>query len=173
MKYFQKRKIARLPHQIREEIHHRLRDHQPGEEIVSWLNSLPEAKTGLALACGGRPITQNNLSQWKKHAHPAWLLEQDALAEARRFITDSRQLAQAGQGGITDHLATFVAAHYALAVRRLGGAAGEKEHWKLLRVLCRGVGVLRRGDQSAERPRLQRQSQEIPRAFSPDQNHNL
>jgi hypothetical protein len=150
-------KISRLPHHIREEINSRLRDRQPGKPIVAWLNSLPEVKEVLSVSFGGRPIDEGNLSEWKKRHHPAWLLQQAAFAQTAHFLAESRQLAQAGQGALTDHLATFVAARYALATRQLSDQVEESEHWKLLRALCHDVVRLRRGDHLAESLRLQRQ----------------
>ncbi|MGD1085877.1 MAG: hypothetical protein ABSA47_14165 [Verrucomicrobiota bacterium] len=156
MNNVQKGKISRLPHHIREQVHIRLRDGQRGRQIVSWLNSLAEARQEVALSFGGHPISERNLSEWKQRAHPAWLLQQETLAEAARFMAQSCQLAQAGKGAVTDHLATFVAAHYAVAIRRLRHANNESEHWRFLRQLCQDVSGLRRCDQAAERMRLQR-----------------
>jgi hypothetical protein len=148
-------KISGLPHHIREQVHSRLRDGQSGGQIVAWLNSLPEVNALLASAYGGRPISPQNLSEWKIRAHTSWLLRQDALAQAPRLLAQSRQLSQAGQGEITDHLATVVAASYALATERLADVADAGPHWRFLRELCRDVVGLRRRDQSAQWLRLQ------------------
>jgi len=161
-------KISRLPHHIREQIHARLRDRLPGAQIVSWLNSLPEVNQVLAALFGGRPIDDGNLSEWKTRHHPDWLLQHEALAQVDHFMTQSRQLARAGQGAISDHLAVFVATRYALAIRQLPGHAPESEHGKLLRTLCHDVATLRSGDHRAEQLRLERQRLEMlqPGAFS-------
>ncbi len=58
-------KIARLPHELREELNRRLQDGEPGAELVGWLNELPEVQTVLAEHFAGRPITEQNLSEWK------------------------------------------------------------------------------------------------------------
>ncbi|MGD1084415.1 MAG: hypothetical protein ABSA47_06635 [Verrucomicrobiota bacterium] len=162
-------KISRLPHHIREQVHSRLRDHQTGANIIAWLNSLPEVNLVLDASFGGSPLTERNLSSWKQRAHRAWLIEQSALAEASRFVAQSRELAQAGQGTVTDHLASFVAARYAVATRRLGDDVDEGEHMKRLRTLCRDVVDLRRRDQYAEWLRLQRQRLELSHPSTPNQ----
>ena len=41
-------KIARLPHQIREEINRRLQDGEPGRLLLAWLNALPQTLCLLA-----------------------------------------------------------------------------------------------------------------------------
>jgi hypothetical protein len=151
-------KIARLPHHIREQIHLRLRDGQRAKPILAWLNSIPEVREVLASSYGGRPIDDGNLSEWKKRSHRLWLVEQAALAEASRFMAECRQLAQAGEGTITDNLNIFVAAQYALATQQSGGEADPEAAWKRLRALCHDVVELRRGDQLAERLRLQRET---------------
>ena len=116
----------------------------------------------LAASFGGHPISETNLTRWKTRAHRAWLLEQAALGESRRFVSESRQLSQAGQGAITDHLATFVAASYALARQRLSGE--ERLQWKYLRAFCHDVAILRRGDHCVQRMRLQRDELEFKAA---------
>jgi hypothetical protein len=163
-------KISRLPHHLREQIHLRLRDGQKGGQIVAWLNSSPEVRQVLATAFAGHSITQPNLSEWKKRHHPAWLLQQDALAQAGRFLAESREIAQAGQGALTDHLATFVAARYALAIRELHGDADGSEQWNRLRALCHDVAGLRRNDQRAEWLRINRERLQMQESRRTHQN---
>ncbi len=162
-------KISRLPQHIREQIQSRLRDRMPGAQILSWLNSLPEVNQVLSALFGGRPIDDGNLSEWKTRHHQTWLNEQAALAQTDHFMAEARQLAQAGQGAISDHLAVFVASRFAVAVRQLPDDAPESEHWKLLRTLCHDVAALRQGDHRAEHLRLQRKRLEMlsPGAFFP------
>jgi hypothetical protein len=154
-------KIARLPHLLREEIHTRLRDGQPAKQIVAWLNALAEVKAMLASAFGARPISEDNLSKWRKRAHKEWLLQEAALSQTGRFLDESRQLAEAGQGAITDHLATYVAARYALARGQIGDAADPQASLKLLRNFCHDVVALRRGDHFVERMRIKRDFQKL------------
>jgi hypothetical protein len=41
--------------------------------LVSWLNSLPEVQTVLAAEfAGGKPIREQNLSQWRKRGFKQW-----------------------------------------------------------------------------------------------------
>ncbi|HXR08752.1 MAG TPA: ATP-binding protein, partial [Candidatus Acidoferrum sp.] len=149
-------KISRLPHPVREQIHRHLLDGHRSKQIVASLNATPEVQQLLAAEFAGHPISQANLSQWKKRNHPGWLLQQAALSEASRFISESRQLANAGEGTVTDNLATFVAAQYAVASSQLGDEANPDAKWKRLRALCHDVVALRRGDQLAQRLDLKR-----------------
>ena len=59
-------KIARLPWSIRNELNRRLRDGEEGKRLVEWLNSLPEVQEALQEHFGGRPINEQNLSEWKQ-----------------------------------------------------------------------------------------------------------
>jgi len=165
-------KISRLPHHIREHTHVRLRDGEKGGQIVAWLNSSPEVKAVLAAAFGGRPITEPNLSEWKKRNHPEWLLQQAARAQADRFIAESRQFAQAGQGALTEHLATVVAARYALATLQLPDCTDPELHMQTLRALCRDVASLRRGDHNAQWLRLSRDRMALDAFSAPSPNAN-
>src|SRR5215475_4964078 len=71
-------KIARIPHSIREQLNLRLHDHQPHKTILPWLNSLPEVKAVLAADFDNRPITKQNLSEWKQGGFRDWLLQYHA-----------------------------------------------------------------------------------------------
>ena len=58
-------KIARLPCRIRTQLNRRLQDGELGPQLVEWLNALPEAQKILAAEFGGRPINEQNLSEWR------------------------------------------------------------------------------------------------------------
>src|SRR5215471_20209567 len=65
-------KIARLPHQIREQLNQRLQDGESSETLLPWLNSLPKTQTVLAKHFGGRPIQKQNLSEWRQGGFREW-----------------------------------------------------------------------------------------------------
>jgi hypothetical protein len=81
-------KIARLPHSIREQLNLRLHDHQPHKTILPWLNSLPEAQAILAAEFDSRPITKQNLSEWKQGGFRDWLLQYHA-SQFLQFLPSS------------------------------------------------------------------------------------
>jgi hypothetical protein len=56
-------KIARLTRPIRDELNRRLQDGEPGVRLVAWLNGLPETQKILQVDFGGRPISEQNLSE--------------------------------------------------------------------------------------------------------------
>src|SRR2546425_12179173 len=72
-------KIARLPHALREQINRRLRDNRQAKTILPWLNDLPEGKTLLAAQFDSRPVSKQNLSQWKSGGFRDWLTRQEAF----------------------------------------------------------------------------------------------
>lgn len=55
-------KIARLPHDIREQLNRHLLDGQSGPAILAWVNELPPCCQMLAQKFGGRPIDEDNLT---------------------------------------------------------------------------------------------------------------
>jgi hypothetical protein len=110
-------KIARLPRIIRDELNSRLDDGEPGVRLVAWLNGLPDTQRVLATDFGGRPISEQNLSEWKAGGYHKWLARQDALSQARELAADAKELTTATDVKLTDHLATVLAARYATALR--------------------------------------------------------
>src|SRR6266404_7582993 len=71
-------KIARLPHNLREQLNLKLHDGLPAKSILPWLNSLPEVKAILAADFDHRPISKQNLSEWKQGGFRDWLLQYHA-----------------------------------------------------------------------------------------------
>src|SRR6266850_3985206 len=71
-------KIARLPYSIREQLNLKLHDGIPAKSILPWLNSLPRSQSILAADFDSRPITKQNLSEWKQGGFRDWLLQYHA-----------------------------------------------------------------------------------------------
>ena len=68
-------KIARLPYVIRMEVNFRIREGQLATEILTWLNAEPRVKARLD-DLGFRPITSDNLSQWRHGGYEDWRAEE-------------------------------------------------------------------------------------------------
>ena len=149
-------KIARLPSAIRNQLNLRLQNGERGRHLVAWLNTLPEVKAVLAAEFAGRPIREQNLSEWRKGGYRDWLLQQEALHFAHRLAKDATELQPKGRPPLSDTLAFWLAARYALATRTLA-ALDSPDHWRQLREFCADVVELRRGDHTAERLRLDRE----------------
>jgi hypothetical protein len=84
-----KGKIAHLPLNIRETLNGLLCNGVPGNILVAWLNSLPEVCAILATQFQGRPITEQNLSGWKRGAFRDWLHNLETTELARRLLAFS------------------------------------------------------------------------------------
>lgn len=65
-------KIARLPEYIREEVNRQLHDKRLGAQIVAWLNKQPDVLHVLEQHFHGEPITENNLSEWRRGGYRDW-----------------------------------------------------------------------------------------------------
>jgi hypothetical protein len=149
-------KIARLPRAVREQLNRRLRDGEEGKKLVAWLNGLPEVKAVVAAEFGGKPIREQNLSEWKKRGYRDWVAHQEALELAGRLAEDAIDWDTKNRAPLTDTLALWLASRYAIATRRVVEAKGT-ESWRILREMCADVVELRRGDHSAQRLDLDRE----------------
>ncbi|MGA2242878.1 MAG: hypothetical protein ABSH11_12705 [Verrucomicrobiota bacterium] len=158
-------KIARLAHEIRSELNRRLQNGEPGVRLVAWLNDLPDTQRVLATEFGGRNISEQNLSEWKAGGYRDWLARQETLSQARELVADAKELTEATDGRLTDHLATVLAARYAAALAGWNGEITEEFRRKLrvLRGLCQDIVELRRGDHSGARLNMERERLERER----------
>jgi hypothetical protein len=151
-------KIARLPRSLREQLNRRMEDGESGANAVAWLNELPKVKSVLDKEFGGRPISEQNLSEWKLGGYVEWQKQQEALVLARELAANAAELAEAGGDSLADKVAPLLAARYAVMLRNLSAASGERaEDWKMLRELCSDLVALRKGDHSAERLKIERE----------------
>jgi hypothetical protein len=79
-------KIARLPASIREGINQQLFNGLRASRIVSWLSTLPEAQSIVAEQFAGVPISENNISEWRRGGYQDWLLEKQSRTETVQFV---------------------------------------------------------------------------------------
>ena len=155
-------KIARLPKAVRDELNRRIENGEPGRPLVAWLNGLPEVQAVLAADFGGKPVREQNLSEWKQGGYRDWVTQQEALELAARLGEDAAELGAADRPPLTDTLALWLAARYAVATRQVTGAEGA-EGWRRLREFCADIVELRRGDHSGARLKIERERLERER----------
>jgi len=130
-------KIARLPRMIRNKLNQRLDDGEEGKKLLGWLNRLPEVRAVMAESFEGKPVTEQNLSEWKAGGFAEWAQRQEFLAQARELADDAEELrsvAGKGQSSFSEHLSTVLAMRYAGVLKGWQGEASE-EMTKQLRLL--------------------------------------
>jgi hypothetical protein len=133
-------------------LNRRMRNAEGGEQLVTWLNSLPEVQTVLAAEFGGKPIRKQNLSEYRKGGYRDWLDRQEALAEIQSVVREAGEVEPGATGVLSDRFAAWIMARYAMAAGRLGQAGPDADagaEWRRLRELCHDVVALRRGDHYA------------------------
>ena len=75
-------KIARLPRAIRDQLNTRLDDGQEADDILPWLNSLPDVQEIIARRFDGVCVSPQNLSAWRQGGFQEWLLHRELLNTA-------------------------------------------------------------------------------------------
>ncbi len=158
-------KIARLPHAVREQLNRRLQDGEQGKALVPWLNGLPEVRAVMAREFQGRPVREQNVSEWKQGGYREWLLQQEALEGVGKFREEAAELrgkgGAAGEGNgneLIEDMAVWILARLMAALRtQSADGAGGGPDFRVLRQVCGDVVALRRGDHQAERLRMERE----------------
>ena len=145
-------KIARLPKAVRHELNCRLSEGEPGESLVDWLNERDDVKKVLAASFGGRPVSEQNLSEWRAGGYLDWQRHQETLELAQRMMEEGDDIERLSKKGpLTDRMAEMAA----LALMGLLRAAdrmedGPEKHRRILEVV-RELNRLRRADREMER----------------------
>ena len=151
-------KIASLPQGIREQINRLLQNGEAAKEIGEWVNAQSEVKALMAAEFEGAPIVEANLVSWKLGGYRHWEEQQEAMEAAVQFGEDAAEIAMAAGGQLADHLALWLTARIAVALRKAPcageDAAGQQQR---LRQFVRDLVALRKGDQSAQWLRIERE----------------
>jgi len=144
-------KIARMPRVIRDTINLAFDHGMEGRSIVAWLNAQPEVKKVLDLWFDGKPVTKQNLSEWKKRGYKEWLKRQEACDIVRRLSEKASALTVASdEVPISDQLSTVLMVELvSIAQTLLDETADAKERWQRLQELFHVLGRVRQSDFNA------------------------
>ena len=141
-------KIGRLPTELREQVNRRLEAGQRGAILVAWLNGLPEVQAILVDEFDGKPIREQNLSDWRKYGFKEWRRRREATAMAAEI----GELPVAGNSPVTNQIATWGSVRYLMAVRELvDNQADNTSKLATLREFTRDVIDLRRSEHRTAR----------------------
>jgi hypothetical protein len=149
-------KIARLPHDIREQLNRRLQDNEPGDKLLEWLNGQQAVQKVLRDGFAGAAITKQNLSEWRTGGFASWVLGQELVYEAQDTDEGARRLDAVTDSSLPDRLATVLAGRYASLLARWDGEVTEAFTKKLraLGSLCRDICALRRSHHDAIKAKI-------------------
>ena len=165
-------KIARLPREVRDELNRRLDNGEPGKQLVEWLNARPEVQALLQAGFDGRPISEQNLSEWKQGGYRDWLKQQERRELVRQITGDADELdADAGGVDVSSRLSVVLAAELAQAAQALlDETTDHPERWERLQEVLTELASLRREDHKAGRLQLERQRWESEQAKAKAKN---
>ena len=145
-------KIARLPREIRDRLNARLQNGEPGVKLVAWLNSLPDVQEVLEAWFNDRPITEQNLSEWKQGGYQDWLKHQESLEWMRTVSEEAEELnEQAGLVPVSDRVSSMVGLLLGQMIRSYlkDGLPAKSEQRRELLELMREFSRHRKGDHRA------------------------
>ena len=158
-------KIARLPRPIRDQLNRRLEEAEPGHALVQWLNAQAPVQRVLERDFSGRPITEQNLSEWRQGGFVEWQQHQESCEWVRVMAGNADHLAEeSGVMPVSDRLSSMAALSLGkliptLAADALSDSSKRNDFCRLLRELAR----LRRDDFEALRVRSYREMNHRPR----------
>jgi hypothetical protein len=149
-------KVARLPRAVRQALNERLREGLAADEILSWLNSMPEVRDMLQKRFDGSPISEENLSRWRHGGYAGWLENEQTKEAIAIMAAACRNIDQIERDELTNQIALVVTARMVVELRKfdempegpLKSAAWRELVWSLV--------LLRRGEFYHEKMRLER-----------------
>jgi len=151
-------KIARLPHDIREQLNRRLLGGQSGPEILAWVNELPQCRQMLAQKFGGRPIDEGNVYEWRYGGYEEWLYHEDRRDLLRaRFEYIAKLDAVGDSNQAAEQLSVLVASELSRALNYIEGINEMDVRWDRLKEICKLLSRFRRENHNYQRVRLAEQ----------------
>jgi hypothetical protein len=155
-------KIARLPRNIRDQLNHRLDDGESGVRLVEWLNGLPEVQAVLDQDFEGRPISEQNLTEWKQGGFLIWARHQETWEWWRLNHEEGDRMAtESGPRLLSDSLSPMVALVLGKEINDLfTNSPADPASRKQLIALLAELARLRRIDHEAARLRIHLEDQE-------------
>ena len=112
-------KITRLPDSLREELNQRLRNGEPANNLLLWLNKLPEVLALVEEHYGGNLISPQNLSDWNLGGYREWLTRQEMRESSKDFATEAPHLTAAAGGSLLNPLTTAIHARYGALLAKM------------------------------------------------------
>ena len=151
-------KIARLPYPIRGELNLRIANGVRGIDLVAWLKTLPEVQKVMAELFGGRSITHQNISEWRRGGYAEWAANRTDRAQWQDLLDHLEQLNQKrtleSGNDVTSHLGTLMVIELGQALDQLSRMKDSAERWKIFRMISRSLSRLRMDDCREKRIRL-------------------
>jgi hypothetical protein len=155
-------KIARLPRSLRTEVNRRLDNGQRGADIVQWLNDLEEVQRALSFAHGGKPVTEQNLSEWRQGGFLEWKQHQPACEWVGQLAGQADQITdEAGLMPLSDSVASIAAMALGKRLQELSATSlAEEGRLDEFVLLLKQLTILRKDDQKAAQLRMDLESYE-------------
>jgi hypothetical protein len=137
-------KIARLPEPIREELNRRLKSGTRAQDLAAWLNQIPEVQTILAELFGGKPVREQNISEWRAGGYQDWLDHSETRIRVLEIAKEHESLNGDQGRNVLDHHTEFVlAVELAEQLETLHKIKSGDRRWNRLRHLCQELARLR------------------------------
>ena len=144
-------KIARLPRAVREELNQRIEDGEAGARLVEWLNGREEVQGVLKVYFGGRPVNEQNLSDWKTGGYVDWQQRQEAFELANGMMDEAAERkGLVTEGRLSDCVGDMAALSLARMLQAMRRMEDGPEQWETTLKIVREVVRLRKSDREYE-----------------------
>jgi hypothetical protein len=139
-------KIGSLPCDVLDELNQRMVRGVKGPELLSWLNSNPEAREYLQSNWEDASITKQNLSEWRNGGHRRWLIAEEMSEYAYNFSEEHGKWEGFDASLLGNSLGMALSARYAKFLSNWDGKPSPKVEAELsvLRGLNKDIAILQK-----------------------------
>jgi hypothetical protein len=150
-----------------EELNRRLENGEAGAGLVEWLNGLPAVQQVLQAQFGGRPIREQNLSEWRDGGYRDWQEQEEKRGLLRQVTEEAGELSEDAGGDACRSLAAVLTAELAVLARDGLREMPDPKEWRewLLEALA-ALGRVRREEHLAGQMVIQQERWEKEKAHA-------
>ena len=161
-------KLSRLPTPLRDQLNLRLANGEPDKTLLPWVNSLPELHAIINDQFHGEPVSEQNLSEYRRHSFRKWQMRQAALEFSAETQADLSTQSQQPVGPLVNQLVHWISLRFAAAAHTSAIPEDQETELRQIRQFLADILALRRGDLSAQRIHLEQQRLSIEQSKNKD-----
>jgi hypothetical protein len=148
-------KIARFPAPVREELNQRLFNGEKCQQVIAWLNSLPDVQTIVDTEFAGQPVLPANLSRWKTTGYKSWRETRELREATDLLLREAPEMPETERRALSRRIGAIFIGDLLMQLRRMDGLREGARKSRLQRDLLDRFVTLQNSQLDGERLRVE------------------
>jgi hypothetical protein len=147
-------KIARFPASVRDELNQRLFNGERCQQIIAWLNGLPDVQAIVNAEFAGQPVLPANLSRWKTTGYKSWRETRELREAADFLLREAPEMPETERRALSKRIGSIFIGELLMQLQRMDRMREGARKSRLQRDLLNRFVSLQNSQLNGERLRL-------------------